>query len=325
MLKKIKREIYLRFKCTDMCNLACTFCHQEGISAFSSNKMSLSFFKRVISVMNDIGLYRIKFTGGEPTLCQNIDDYIGISSKLTKARLGIVTNGYGNNRIIDRLMEKYKDLDITISLPGLTESNYRERTNGGDLKNTYLFDEIKKLIVSSDALVESIKKKEEKNNDNLLRRIVLNHIILNKEDLTDEWYKNIILLAERVKRIKLLIPCNVKDLNISFDSVELFNNLNNFLKSKGFQIIDTKDNHVFYSNGKLNNIIIAPPYCPHICATSEHITLRLTSSGVLKPCFIENSKNIQLEESMSDAEIKKIITNLVEDFVCPYANQEVIK
>ncbi len=142
MFKKIKREIYLRFKCTDRCNLACTFCHQEGISASSSENMSLTFFKRIISVMNDIGIYRIKFTGGEPTLCQNIDNYIDISSKITDARLGVVTNGYANNLIIDRLMDKYKDLDMTISLPGLTESNYRERTNGGDLKCTYLFDGI---------------------------------------------------------------------------------------------------------------------------------------------------------------------------------------
>ncbi len=143
---------------------------------------------------------------------------------------------------------------------------------------------------------------------------------MKKEDLTDEWYTNIILLAEKVKRIKLLIPCNVKDLNINFNSVELFKNLNDFLKSKGFDIIDKKENHIYYSNGKLNNIIIAPPYCPHICATSEYITLRLTASGVLKPCFIENAKNVQLKDSMSDEEIKKIIIDLVEDFVCPYAN-----
>lgn len=315
---RIRKPIYLRFKCTDVCSLACSFCHQEGICRCEiEEEMSVQFYKRIIGIMNDVGLAKIKFTGGEPTLCKNLDEYISASYELTSAQVGIVSNGYDNADIIEKLINRFENLDITLSIPGLTKNDYSQKTGGGLLEKTYLFNNERScnpVMYWKKVIDETLKELE-----CLYKRIVLNHIVLYKEDLCDEWYENILFLAKKVKAIKLLIPCNVDSLGISFNNNEIYNKLNEFLISKGFFITKEKENHIYYSNNDIDNIIVTPPYCPTICSKSECITLRLTSNGILKPCFIENTENIQLKETMSDEEIKAIIENLVDNFVCPYA------
>ena len=63
------REInYLRLAVTDRCNLRCFYCMPENGIKYMNRKDLLSFeeMTRLIRVFGDLGVSKIRITGGEP-------------------------------------------------------------------------------------------------------------------------------------------------------------------------------------------------------------------------------------------------------------------
>lgn len=131
------REInYLRVSLTDRCNLRCEYCMPEkGIDKLRHEDiMTLEDTYEVIKVFVDLGIDKIRFTGGEPLVRLGIVDLISKVAKLDGVReIAMTTNG--------ALLEKYaKDLKeagltrVNISLDTLDEHKYREITRGGELE-----------------------------------------------------------------------------------------------------------------------------------------------------------------------------------------------
>lgn len=69
-----RKIIYLRVSVTDRCNLRCRYCMpQEGIEQFAhADCLTLEEIYRIVSVMADMGLKKVRFTGGEPTVRKNL-------------------------------------------------------------------------------------------------------------------------------------------------------------------------------------------------------------------------------------------------------------
>ncbi|MBR1701534.1 MAG: GTP 3',8-cyclase MoaA [Lachnospiraceae bacterium] len=71
----IGRKIeYLRVSVTDRCNLRCRYCMpREGIEQFAhADCLTLEEIYRIVSVMADMGLKKVRFTGGEPMVRKNL-------------------------------------------------------------------------------------------------------------------------------------------------------------------------------------------------------------------------------------------------------------
>ena len=69
---------YARIAVNEKCNLRCVYCMpEEGIN-FKSEKdlLSNNEIKRVISILSEMGVGKIRFTGGEPLLRKDIFDLI---------------------------------------------------------------------------------------------------------------------------------------------------------------------------------------------------------------------------------------------------------
>ncbi|MCK4675681.1 MAG: radical SAM protein, partial [Gammaproteobacteria bacterium] len=63
-----RRIEYLRLSVTDKCNLRCFYCMPKGFKDFEQAKNWLTFdeIERVIKAFTELGVARVRLTGGEP-------------------------------------------------------------------------------------------------------------------------------------------------------------------------------------------------------------------------------------------------------------------
>lgn len=74
-----RRIEYLRISVTDRCDLRCKYCIPEGFTDFEEPDNWLSFdeMARLVGLFAQLGLKRVRLTGGEPLLRRNIADLAG--------------------------------------------------------------------------------------------------------------------------------------------------------------------------------------------------------------------------------------------------------
>ncbi|PIV88050.1 MAG: GTP 3',8-cyclase MoaA, partial [Hydrogenophilales bacterium CG17_big_fil_post_rev_8_21_14_2_50_63_12] len=67
---------YLRLSVTDRCDLRCAYCIPEGFKGFEEPAHWLSFdeIERLLGLFANLGMRRVRLTGGEPLLRRNVTD-----------------------------------------------------------------------------------------------------------------------------------------------------------------------------------------------------------------------------------------------------------
>jgi cyclic pyranopterin phosphate synthase len=136
LIDNYNREIdYLRLSVTDRCNLRCIYCMPEkGINLMDRREL-LTFEEilEVVRILSELGIKKIRLTGGEPLLRDNILDLIQSIRSIPKIEdISLTTNG----TLLDRFL---KDIyragirRINVSMDSLDPKKYREITRGGDL------------------------------------------------------------------------------------------------------------------------------------------------------------------------------------------------
>ena len=97
MLDRYGRIIdYLRISLTDRCNFRCSYCMpQEGLQVLDSSEfLSYEELLRIIKVLGQYGIDKVRLTGGEPLIRHGIVDFIrGINSLGTIRDIALTTNG----------------------------------------------------------------------------------------------------------------------------------------------------------------------------------------------------------------------------------------
>ena len=75
---------YVRLSVTDRCDLRCVYCLPKGHKDFVEPETWLNFdeVERVISAFGELGVSRIRITGGEPLVRHNLSDLINRMSSL---------------------------------------------------------------------------------------------------------------------------------------------------------------------------------------------------------------------------------------------------
>lgn len=130
------REInYLRISVTDRCNLRCIYCMPpEGIELFEKKHL-LTFeeLERFSRIAVNLGVRKIKITGGEPLARRGVVDFIASLNKIAGLEdLSIITNGILLEDSIDDLWGAGLRR-INVSLDTLDNKKYKEITRGGDV------------------------------------------------------------------------------------------------------------------------------------------------------------------------------------------------
>ncbi|MFN0152327.1 MAG: GTP 3',8-cyclase MoaA [bacterium] len=91
-----RRLTYLRVSVTQNCNLACTYCLPDGKTGFTphDNFLSADHFVRLVSVFAEMGIERVRLTGGEPLLRKDILEIVSGIRALPQIRtIHLSTNG----------------------------------------------------------------------------------------------------------------------------------------------------------------------------------------------------------------------------------------
>ncbi|GBG57570.1 GTP 3',8-cyclase [Sporomusaceae bacterium FL31] len=97
MLDRFGRSIdYLRISVTDRCNFRCVYCMPpQGIELLDSSEiLTYEELLRIITVLGQVGVNKIRLTGGEPLVRPGIVDFIRrVSSIRTVKDIALTTNG----------------------------------------------------------------------------------------------------------------------------------------------------------------------------------------------------------------------------------------
>jgi cyclic pyranopterin phosphate synthase len=129
---------YLRISITDKCNLKCIYCMPEkGHKNFAqADILTSDELIRIVRIACKYGVRKVRLTGGEPLLRDDIVRLIsGIKSAGIKD-LSITTNGQRLAGLAHTLKKAGLDR-VNISLDTLIAERYREITRGGELQRVW--------------------------------------------------------------------------------------------------------------------------------------------------------------------------------------------
>lgn len=136
MRDKLNRNIdYLRFSITDRCNLRCKYCMGDKDIVFlpKDELLSVEEVGRVTKIFSDLGIKKIRITGGEPLVRRNFRDIVETINNIeTIEEINITTNGIRLSEELEFLKDK-KIHSLNISLDTLKKDLFKEITGGGDL------------------------------------------------------------------------------------------------------------------------------------------------------------------------------------------------
>ena len=126
---------YVRLSVTDRCDLRCVYCMPKGFTDYEEPEHWLSFteIERVIGAFGQLGVSRIRITGGEPLIRKNLPDLaLRLSNLPGISDLSLSTNAVQLARHALAL-KKAKIARLNVSLDSLDPERFNNITNGGKL------------------------------------------------------------------------------------------------------------------------------------------------------------------------------------------------
>ena len=269
-LRKIN---YLRVSVTDRCDLRCVYCMKEKMNFLPKNEvLSLEEIERLCDNFIDLGVEKIRLTGGEPLVRKNIIQLIkNLNKKKSFTNLKevtLTTNG--------SLLKKFaKDLKkngvnrINVSLDTIVKDKYKEITRFGNLNN----------------VLEGIEEARKNNIKVKINTVVFKNFNDNKMTDLINWANKKLLDLTFIE----VMPMSDTDMprHMQFVSLEkIFKELNN---TYNFDKSDyrTSGPSNYYSSEKLNiKIGFITPLSNNFCATCNRV--RISSTGKLFMCLGQN-------------------------------------
>ena len=104
---------YIRLSISDVCNFKCGYCLPNGYKIDKSDNRTFitkEEIGRLAKALSELGVSKIRITGGEPTVRNDFLDIIKIIKKNSGIKKTVITtNGYHLNRIADDLNESGLD------------------------------------------------------------------------------------------------------------------------------------------------------------------------------------------------------------------------
>ncbi len=137
LIDPFQRDItYLRLSVTDRCNLRCTYCMAENMTFLPRQQiLSLEEMETIAGAFVELGIRKIRLTGGEPLARNGIVKLVDALARLDGLdELVMTTNGI----MLPRHARALKDAGmgrLNISLDTLDPDRYRAMTRVGELED----------------------------------------------------------------------------------------------------------------------------------------------------------------------------------------------
>ena len=318
---------YLRLSVTDRCNLRCTYCiPEQGINLLKhSDMLTYEEIEKSVKMLSDMGIRKIRITGGEPLVRKNIVDLIkNIKKNNGLEDLSITTNGILLGRYLYGL--KSSGLNrINISIDSLDPEKFSAITRGGNL-----FD-----------VIASLKKAIEMGFSGLNINTVITDI-LDTEDVR-EFIKMSMKMPVNIRFIEMMqIPLSGNNQGTSVECRTLpgflgkspastagntrlgFKNIIRIMEQYGkFEKTDSIAGFgpsVYYKNknseGSIGFILNDKCFC------SFCNRIRLTSSGKIKLCLFSDLEFDLKDKLRKNAPVELIKKQLCSFISCKPENRE---
>jgi len=137
LIDPFKRKIsYVRVSVTDRCDFRCTYCMSEDMEFLpKKDVLSLEELDRLCNTFIDLGVKKLRITGGEPLVRKNIMQlFSNLGKKLGHGleELTLTTNGSQLDRYAKDLFDNGVRR-INVSLDSLEKNKFKKITRIGDL------------------------------------------------------------------------------------------------------------------------------------------------------------------------------------------------
>ncbi|MDE1467527.1 GTP 3',8-cyclase MoaA [Aurantiacibacter sp. D1-12] len=134
-----RRFEYLRLSVTDVCNFRCTYCLPDGYKKPCNrpSELSVDEVRRVVTAFAKLGLWKVRLTGGEPTLRRDFEEIARTVAQVPGIRrVAMTTNGY---RLAERTVQwRAAGISaINISVDSLDPARFAEITGHDRLKQVF--------------------------------------------------------------------------------------------------------------------------------------------------------------------------------------------
>ena len=271
-----RRFPYIRLSITDVCNFKCDYCLPDGYKIDKSDNrtfITAEEIKRLAKALSQLGVSKIRLTGGEPTIRKDFFEIVNILKENSGIKKTVITtNGYKLENLAEKLVESKLD-GLNISIASLNKDTIKKITGHDRLEE----------------ILRGIKKLQSLGFNNIKINAVLLKNINSSEKDFEQW------------------AGFIKENDLDFRYIELMQTGDNHeyyrkfhISSKVFSEYLIKNNWIFQTLGKdagpSKNYInpdykgkfgLIAPYSKDFCKTCNR--LRITSRGDLRLCLFGNT------------------------------------
>ncbi|KXA92366.1 molybdenum cofactor biosynthesis protein MoeA [candidate division MSBL1 archaeon SCGC-AAA259O05] len=264
----------LRISVTENCNLDCFYCHNEGCLE-GNREMSTEEIVKLVEYATDFGIEKVKYTGGEPLIRDDMVDIIERTSQFSLKDISLTTNGTELVSKADGLEEAGLDR-VNISLDTLDGEKYKKITGSSVLNkvkrgidsainagltpvklNTLLLDGI-----NEDEVEDLINFSTERGA--ILQLIELENVLPENDSVYEKYHTDLDDIEERIQD-------RTMDVRTRW-------------------LMQVRRKYILEGGGEVE--IVNPMHNSEFCS---HCTrLRITSDGYLKPCLMRNDNLVDV-------------------------------
>ncbi|MBV9299992.1 MAG: GTP 3',8-cyclase MoaA [Verrucomicrobia bacterium] len=300
---------YLRVSITDRCNERCLYCMPQELQEWLPRSEILNFdeITRLVRVASGLGVTKIRITGGEPLVRQNVLELFRRLGELTKITdIGISTNGsllartVENGETVARALMKCRVRTVNISLDTLDREMYRSITGRDFLPQTLQgiaaakqagFERVKLNAVlmrgrNEDGLSDLVRFARA---ENLLLRFIELMPVTTTDVLTEA---NFLSVGEARRRLEGEFGPMIPEPEFKTNGPALYYRFAGSLQRVGFI-------------GAMTNL--------HFCESCNK--LRLTCEGKLRPCLgshLEFDIKTPMRQGATDEDLRRFFCEVVE-------------
>ena len=296
-----RRFPYIRLSISDVCNFKCGYCLPDGYKINKADNrtfINIQEIGRLAKALSELGVSKIRLTGGEPTIRKDYLEIIKIIKKNSGIKKTVITtNGYKLNKIAKNLKDSGLD-GINISIDSLNSKTFKKITGHDRLHE----------------ILEGIQELQKLNFKNIKINAVLMKGINDSEKDFKEWSNFIKNNEIDFRYIELMQTGDNLDYfqkyHISANKfVDFLNNDNWIIQTFGKDAGPSKNFIKAEYKGKFG---VIAPYSKDFCKSCNR--LRITAKGDLRLCLFGNTginirhlmqKDDQIEE-LKDLILKQL-------------------
>jgi len=285
---------YLRLALNEQCNLRCIYCMpEEGIDFRSEDKLlTTEEIFRLIKTTVQMGVSKIRFTGGEPLLRNDLIKLVQFANQMKGVESTHLTT---NGLLLGKYLSQLEDAGlsgINISLDTLNPEKFKiiTRRNGLNL----VLDSIYKAMESN---IQSIKLNvvamRDFNDDELMDFVELTR----ENDITVRFIELMPFDSHQIWKTGKFYGANhiVSDIKDQVDKLNLIEG-------------SRTEHHIFRVNDYKGKVAVIPAYSRSLCGECNRI--RITADGKLLNCLYSHDE-MNLRDAMRNGKLDEQIEEMI--------------